>query len=67
MSTQITTHFVTAEIDLQETIAALHEAIEANLQNWGEPLRWAVVAVDLEQQKAHVEAVVMVNRTGPTT
>ena len=54
----MTTHFITAEIDLQETPAELHQAIEAELQKQGEPLRWAVTSVDVEQQKAVVEAVV---------
>lgn len=54
----MTTHFITAEIDLQETPAELHQAIEAELQKQGEPLRWAVTSVDVEQQKALVEAVV---------
>jgi hypothetical protein len=54
----MTTHFITAEIDLQETPAQLHQAIEAELQKQGKPLRWAVTSVDVEQQKALVEAVV---------
>ena len=54
----MTTHFITAEIDLQETPAELHQAIEAELQKQGEPLRWAVTSVDADQQKAVVEAVV---------
>ncbi len=54
----MTTHFITAEIELQETPAQLHQAIEAELKKQGEPLRWAVTTVDVEQQKAHVEAVV---------
>lgn len=54
----MTTHFITAEIDLQESPVQLHSAIEAELQKRGEPLRWAVTGVDVEQQKALVEAVV---------
>lgn len=54
----MTTHFITTEIDLQETPAALHSKIEAELQKQGEPLRWAVTNVDVERQKATVEAVV---------
>ena len=52
----MTTHFITAEIELQETPAQLHQAIEAELKKQGEPLRWAVTTV--ERQKACVEAVV---------
>ncbi|MFS0515047.1 hypothetical protein ACEYW6_10030 [Nostoc sp. UIC 10607] len=54
----MTTHFITAEIDLQETPAELLEVIETELKKQGEPLRWAVTSVDAEEQKATVEAVV---------
>ncbi|MBD2003283.1 MULTISPECIES: hypothetical protein [Cyanophyceae] len=56
----MTTHFITAEIDLQESPVQLNQAIEAELQKRGEPLRWAVTSVDVEKQKAHVEAIVTV-------
>ncbi|MBD1840711.1 hypothetical protein H6F78_22075 [Coleofasciculus sp. FACHB-64] len=56
----MTTHFITAEIDLQESPVQLHSAIEAELEKRGEPLRWAIASVDVEQQKAHVEAIVTV-------
>lgn len=54
----MTTHFITAEIDLQESPAKLHQEIVAELENRGEPLRWAVTNVDVEEQKATVEAIV---------
>lgn len=54
----MTTHFITAEVDLQETPTELEKAIEAELQKQGEPLRWAITSVDEPQQKATVEAVV---------
>jgi hypothetical protein len=56
----MTTHFITAEIDLQENSLELQREIEAELTKRGDPLRWAVTAVDKEQQKAQVEAVVTV-------
>ena len=56
----MTTHFITAEIDLQETPTQLHACIEAELQKEGEPLRWAITDVDVEQQKVSVEAIVTV-------
>jgi hypothetical protein len=56
--TIMTTHFISAEIDLQETPSELQNAIEIELKKQGEPLRWAVTAVDVEKQKATVEAVV---------
>jgi hypothetical protein len=54
----MTTHFISAEIDLQETPSELQKTIEAELKKQGEPLRWAVTAVDVEKQKATVEAVI---------
>jgi len=54
----MTTHFISAEIDLQETPTELEKVIEAELQKQGEPLRWAITSVDVAQQKATVEAVV---------
>ncbi|MDH6059433.1 hypothetical protein NWP17_03110 [Chrysosporum bergii ANA360D] len=54
----MTTHFITAEVDLQENPTELQKAIEAELQKQGEPLRWAITSVDETQQKAGVEAVV---------
>jgi hypothetical protein len=57
----MTTHFITAEIDLQESPVKLQQAIEAELEKRGEPLRWAVTNVDKEQQKVQVEAVVTVD------
>ena len=56
----MTTHFITAEIDLQESPTQLHQEIEAQLQQQGEPLRWAITSVDTQQQKAQVEAIVTV-------
>ncbi|MEA5624098.1 hypothetical protein [Nostoc sp. UHCC 0251] len=54
----MTTHFIIAEIDLQETPAELLQVIETELNKQGEPLRWAVTSVDVDKQKATVEAVV---------
>jgi len=54
----MTTHFITAEIDLQETPAKLQQAIEKELQKRGEPLRWAITSVDQDKQTAQVEAIV---------
>ena len=54
----MTTHFITAEIALQETPAQLQQAIEKELQKRGEPLRWAITSVDQDKQTAQVEAIV---------
>ena len=57
----MTTHFITAEINLQETPTQLQQEIEAELQKQGEPLRWAITRVDIQRQKAQVEAIVIVS------
>ena len=54
----MTTHFITAEIDLQETPIKLQQEIESQLEQTGKPLRWAVSSVDKDKQKATVEAIV---------
>lgn len=53
----MTTHFITAEVDIQATAQELPEAIEAQLKEQGEPLRWAVTEV--KDDTAQVEAVVL--------
>jgi hypothetical protein len=57
----MTTHFITAEVNLQETPTQLQQEIEAELQKQGEPLRWAITRVDIQRQKAQVEAIVIVS------
>ncbi|AFZ28694.1 hypothetical protein Glo7428_0077 [Gloeocapsa sp. PCC 7428] len=52
------THFITTEIKFQDSPAMLPKVIEAELQLSGKPLRWAITALDLQQQTATVEAVV---------
>lgn len=54
----MTTHFITAEIDLQESPIKLQAAITAELEKRGEPLRWAIASVDTEKQTAQIEAIV---------
>ncbi|MDJ0678403.1 MAG: hypothetical protein QNJ18_00910 [Xenococcaceae cyanobacterium MO_167.B52] len=54
----MTTHFITAEIDLQENPAQLQQEIEAELTKQGEPLRWAVTEVDREKEQVKVEAII---------
>lgn len=59
----MTTHFITAEVDLTADPAALPREIESELQKRGEPLRWAITAVDEDSQTAQVEAVVTAENT----
>ncbi len=54
----MTTHFITAEINLQETTLQLQQEIESQLEKEGKPLRWAVTQVNKEKQTATVEAIV---------
>lgn len=61
----MTTHFITAEIDQQESPVKIHQAVEAELQKQGEPLRWAITHVDT--QKIYVEAVVTVTSESVST
>ena len=61
----MTTHFITAEIDLQETTLKLGQEIESQLKQEGEPLRWAVTKIDKEKQTATVEAIVTKENVTP--
>jgi hypothetical protein len=54
----MTTHFITAEINLQESPQQLHQEIEAELEKRGEPLRWAIAEIDESAGIARVEAIV---------
>ena len=54
----MTTHFITAEIDLSENPLTLQQEIESHLQAQGDPLRWAIAEVDTDNQKVKVEAIV---------
>jgi hypothetical protein len=54
----MTTHFITAEIDLQENPVELPKAIEKELEKRGEEvLRWAITEV--QDNKAKVEAIAL--------
>lgn len=54
----MTTHFIDAEVDLNDSAMELQKAVVAALSKRGQPLRWSITAVDTAQQKAKVEAVV---------
>ncbi|AFZ12829.1 hypothetical protein Cri9333_1948 [Crinalium epipsammum PCC 9333] len=56
----MTTHFISAEIDLEESTEELQQAIKTELEKRGEPLRWAVSNVDQERGKVQLEAIVTV-------
>lgn len=54
----MTTHFISAEFDVNESPQQLQREIEAELETRGEPLRWAVTDANQETGKVQVEAVV---------
>lgn len=56
----MTTHFISAEIDLQNSPVELNREIQKELEKHGEPLRWAITDVDTDRQTASVEAIVTV-------
>ncbi|WP_310426468.1 hypothetical protein [Chamaesiphon sp. VAR_48_metabat_135_sub] len=47
------------ELDITGGLGALDREIETTLQKWGEPLRWAITAVDRETNIAQIEAIVI--------
>lgn len=54
----MTTHFISVEVNQEESPHELHRAIETELQKRGEPLRWAITEVQPEQNTVVVEAIV---------
>lgn len=49
-------HYIEAEIEL-DTEGNLYQQVSQTLETYGEPLRWAIVAI--EAQQARIEAVVL--------
>jgi hypothetical protein len=47
------------EMDITTARGELDTAIETTLQKWGEPLRWAITAVDRQTNIAQIEAIVI--------
>jgi hypothetical protein len=47
------------EMDITAAKGELNTAIEAKLQEWGEPLRWAITTVDRTTNIAQIEAIVI--------
>ncbi|HHP7229573.1 MAG TPA: hypothetical protein ACFCUY_01785 [Xenococcaceae cyanobacterium] len=61
----MTTHFITAEINLSANPAQLHQEITTELAKRGAPLRWAIAEIDREQAKVKVEAIVTQEASDP--
>jgi hypothetical protein len=47
------------ELDITELRSDLNRSIEAKLQQWGEPLRWAITTVNPQTNIAKIEAIVI--------
>ena len=52
------TQFVTIQVPIQASTGETRNAIEAALAELGQPLRWAITALDKTQAMATVEAIV---------
>lgn len=50
---------VEVAIDLNNALHELNSVIETTLQQWGEPLRWAITSIDPLTNIAQVEAIVI--------
>ncbi len=57
----MTIQSIEIEIDISNALGQLDRVIETNLEKWGEPLRWAITAVDRQTNIAQVEAIVIVS------
>ncbi len=52
------TQFVTIQVPTQDSPGETRSAIKAALAELGQPLRWAITALDKAQSLATVEAIV---------
>jgi hypothetical protein len=55
----MTIQSIDLEIDLTGSFSNLNQVIETKLQQWGEPLRWAIVWIDPVTNIAQIEAIVI--------
>jgi hypothetical protein len=46
-------------IDISDALEDLNLVIETKLQQWGEPLRWAITSIDPTTNIAQIEAIVI--------
>ena len=52
------TVWVTVELVLPRDVGAIPDLIERSLQQWGDPLRWAITSIDPTTRLAQIEAIV---------
>lgn len=57
------TQSLTMELDLQNSISQMHQVILQELRKHGTPLNWVVIDVDVNRQKAVVEALIFIEET----
>ena len=57
----MTIQSVEVAIDLSTAFSELNAVIETTLQQWGEPLRWAITSINPLTNIAQVEAIVISN------
>ena len=50
---------IETEIDLNDALSEIDRVVETTLQQWGEPLRWAITAIDRDTNIASIEAIVI--------
>ncbi len=55
----MTIQSIELEIDLSGSFANLNQVIETKLQQWGEPLRWAITSIDPVTNIAQIEAILI--------
>lgn len=55
----MTIESIEIELDITNLRHILADAIEHKLQQWGEPLRWAITTVDSQTNIAQIEAIVL--------
>jgi hypothetical protein len=58
LESNLESNFISLELPLEDSPSQMQHAIEIALKQWGDPLRWAVTAVDRANQMIRVEAIV---------
>lgn len=53
------TRVISIEVAVRDSITAFEKAIETTLQIYGRPLNWIVTDVNVKQQTATVDALIM--------
>jgi hypothetical protein len=52
------TQLVNVKVALQNSPNEMYKAVEQALKEWGNPLRWAIMNVDVDAQEVSVEGLV---------